>query len=462
MPDTVLALNGAPYPQACYPLQKENHFFVIGDWGGMCGYGLANECGKPGSFDVPQPQQNGRCNDGACGGSDSYTAEQAPDHTAQQRVAATMDAVAAETPPEFVITVGDHFYPGGIIEHCDGRADSANIKGTPHQFKSTFEDIYDSPHMAGKEWMGVLGNHDYGGTCVNTGWTQQIWYTWNEVSDRWVLPAQYYSRNFRFAQNSDSGEWSEDDISVDVFFLDDNVDDGNSDYNHGICQPEGNSGVPGDHFCTEFLGEEDSKGQCAGTPLWIDAPSCETHFKTLWQEQLDWLDEELGKSTADWQMLVMHYPPYSATSTNWNGEKDVLSKVCEKHGVDFIMTGHSHHQMLIYRPGDSTPFRESENVGPPQNVDYGATAWVVSGGGGGITSEGAPRLDGNDGEYGFVDVTVTKDLLSIQMIGHGFEGSPDGQPGNGPPHKIQNGFVQIQKRLRADELPSKATMEVIA
>jgi len=167
----------------------------------------------------------------------------------------------------------------------------------------------------------------------------------------------------------------------------------------------------------------------------------------------------LSKSTADWQMLVMHYPPYSATSKDWNGEKNMLQNVCEKHGVDFIMTGHSHHQMLIYRPGDSTPSRESENVGAPQSVDYGATAWVVSGGGGGITSEGPPRPDGNDGEYGFVDVTVTKDLLSIQMIGHGFQGSPDGTPGNGPPHK--RAVVQIPKRLRADELPSKAKMEVI-
>jgi len=125
------------------------------------------------------------------------------------------------------------------------------------------------------------------------------------------------------------------------------------------------------------------------------------------------------------------------------------------------MTGHSHHQMLIYRPGDSEPSRESENVGPHQAVNYGSTAWVVSGGGGGITSEGAPRLDGNDREYGFVDVTVTKELLSIQMIGHGFEGSADGSPGNGPPHKIAGQFVQIPKRLRADELPSKAKMEVI-
>merc|ERR1712139_507665 len=85
-----------------------------------------------------------------------------------------------------------------------------------------------------------------------------------------------------------------------------------------------------------------------------------------------------------------------------------------KHGVDFIMTGHSHLQMVRYKEAYI-------------DTDLGDVAWVVSGGGGGITSEGPPTVDhqadhelwprgkptGNDDQYGFMDITVTKDTFTI-------------------------------------------------
>lgn len=46
------------------------------------------------------------------------------------------------------------------------------------------------------------------------------------------------------------------------------------------------------------------------------------------------------------------------------------------------------------------------------------TAWVVSGGGGGITSEHIPDPAGNDDQYGFVDLTVSKDELVFEALSH--------------------------------------------
>merc|ERR1711879_445886 len=40
------------------------------------------------------------------------------------------------------------------------------------------------------------------------------------------------------------------------------------------------------------------------------------------------------------------------------------------------------------------------------------TAWVVSGGGGGVTSEHVPLANGSDDQYGFMDMTLSKKLLS--------------------------------------------------
>merc|ERR1712194_270168 len=47
------------------------------------------------------------------------------------------------------------------------------------------------------------------------------------------------------------------------------------------------------------------------------------------------------------------------------------------------------------------------------------TAWIVSGGGGGITSEDIPSEDGDDDQYGFFDLTLSKKVIEIQGISHG-------------------------------------------
>merc|ERR1719401_697829 len=45
--------------------------------------------------------------------------------------------------------------------------------------------------------------------------------------------------------------------------------------------------------------------------------------------------------------------------------------------------------------------------------------WVVSGGGGGVTSEKEQSMDGEDDQYGFMDMTLAKDKITIEGISHG-------------------------------------------
>lgn len=317
---------------------------------------------------------------------------------AQQKVATNMDLIAAQTPPEFVINVGDSFYPGSIVEHCDGLSASVDNSKIPQQFQSTFEDIYNSEHMAHAEWHSVLGNHDYGGVCVQMGWPQQIFYTWNQVSTRWVMPGQYYSRQFRFAKNGD--DWSEEDIIIDVFFLDSNhADVGTQDANHDMCAEQGNTDDT--FYCSGFI----TPNTCAGTDLWGSAATCDSFFKDLWDTQMTWLAEGLDKSTADWQFIVTHFPPSYGTLQE-------LTPLYETYGVDLVMAGHSHFQQVNYK-------------NPSASFDPGDTAWVISGGGGGVTSDGLPLENGDDDMYGFMDMMVTKDQLTINAYSHGqVDGAP--------------------------------------
>lgn len=235
----MLDLNGIAYPQACYALKEENHFFVIGDWGGMCGWGdLEGQCGTDQTYYDDWGQQNSM-NPKPMKNRGQHV--EGVDDNAQQRVAAAMGRIAADSPPEFVVSVGDHFYPGGIAEHANGLSSEYDTTTIPNQFEYAFEKIYNSTDMADAEWMGVLGNHDYGGVCVNMGWPQQVFYTWNEISKRWVLPAQYYSRNLRFSKDS-SDDWSDEDFSIDIFFLDSNhADSGTRDERHDMCAKRGNT-----------------------------------------------------------------------------------------------------------------------------------------------------------------------------------------------------------------------------
>lgn len=355
-----------------------------------------------------------------------------------------MARIAEQTPPEFIVSVGDHFYPGGIAEHCNGVAADYDVTTIPNQFKYAFEDIYNGTHLANKEWMGVLGNHDYGGVCVNMGWPQQIFYTWNEVSKRWVLPAQYYKRNMRFSKGG-TEHWDEEDFTIDIFFLDSNhADSGTTDKNHDMCAKEGNSDDT--YHCAGFLGPNGTDivdGNCAGTPgLWTSERVCNDYFQTLWTDQLAWLEEHLENSVADWQMIVTHFPPSYHTLGG-------LTPLVEKYGVDLIMAGHSHLQEVYYQRA-------------AVNYDIGDTAWVISGGGGGVSSEGPPTQDysgrmpdgsprprndqatGYDDQYGFMDMVITKDHLSIKPYSWG----TDSGYSNGT-QILRNG-AEVRRRPRAD------------
>jgi predicted phosphodiesterase len=368
--------NGAEWPMLCVD-ESEAYFMAIGDWGGMCNF-ENNVCGEGESV---KPMKNNR---------EAVTADKHP----QQAVAHSMKERAQKHKPEFILSLGDHFYPGGIDVHC-GATDNPM-----YQWNMMFEDIYDKKSL-GVDWMGVLGNHDYGGTCFVKGWDQQISYTWHSESGRWVMPAQYFKRTVQFAQ----------DFQAEFFFLDTNLVDAmvpSGDPDHNICSDIHNSGT-GKSYCpmSRFPSPNGGNGtDFASCPtkegMFTSVDQCHDGFKSSWAKQREWLEKELSESTADWQIVVTHYPPAFPP----DGDRDLWPSLGKKYGIDLLVTGHTHSQGLYI--GDDKD----------KQMDMSEFPYIISGGGGGIFSEGAPTESGEDDEYGFVDFKMSKDALEIMMVSH--------------------------------------------
>jgi len=344
------SLNGIKWPKMCVDNSAgdRNHFFTIGDWGGML---------VPGRSPYPPLTFN-------------HTSGKRPyylgvDSLAQVNVAAVLNRVAATQDPQYVINLGDSFYPAGYLSTC-GLKDMCSHAHTL-QFGNVFENVYHGPGIDGKPWMGVLGNHDYGGWKYSAGWDQIIAYTWH--SERWIMPAQYWSRRIQYC-----------DFNVDYFFYDSNYCDAQdpSVKAHNICDQSHNT-----VDCSAMHGPK-------------DVNDCVQWFAKMKSEQLQWLDKALAASDADWLIVVTHF--------NMEYVFQELLPLGKKYGVDLFITAHRHQQEIHYK----------DNVLPMGNIP-----WIISGGGGGITSEGNPEYDGHVlTQYGFFDIEIQKDKLIIDLWSH--------------------------------------------
>merc|ERR1740117_419267 len=108
----------------------------------------------------------------------------------------------------------------------------------------------------------------------------------------------------------------------------------------------------------------------------------------------------LNKSTADWQIIVSHFPPETCV---FHPEVAYdLRDLGYKYGIDFVVSGHRHGQEL--HPSGYGARCPGQTAGIP---------YIITGGGGGITSEAAAEMS-----YGFMDMTLTKDVLTIVDYTH--------------------------------------------
>src|SRR5262249_27146044 len=91
----------------------------------------------------------------------------------QKAVAEQMAVTAKAMDAQFVLALGDNFYPSGVQSVNDP------------QWRTSFEDIY-SAHALNVDWYVALGNHDYRGN-------PQAEVEYSNVSRRWRMPSRYFT-----------------------------------------------------------------------------------------------------------------------------------------------------------------------------------------------------------------------------------------------------------------------------
>jgi len=365
-PEVSTDLNGLQLPETCFLNDEkgDHHFFVIGDWGGVIDWfdPVKHWVHSPKTADHTQK---------------SFAAHHrkkvnSSDDWAQHNVTRWMCYYSERWHPDFVVNLGDNFYWGGIAVQCGGPMDE--VTDPSFQWSNIYESMYKCDGLNHKQWLGVLGNHDYGGFMFTNGWDQAIAYTWSKLkfsTGRWLTPALYYMCPVKYNH-----------FSIDFFFVDSNVFDA-MDYHDNS----------GHNICGEMHNHQAATCGISGP---VSLEQCDDWFKNLWDAEVQWLENALGDSVADWQILATHFPPEHGV--------DEWRRLAKSFGIDLFLTAHRHIQEV--------------HVDDEANL-LAPTSYVVSGGGGGITSEALPTEDGQDDQYGFMDITVTKHEIKITAVSHG-------------------------------------------
>jgi len=121
------------------------------------------------------------------------------------------------------------------------------------------------------------------------------------------------------------------------------------------------------------------------------------------KKQLEWLESELAKDTAEWKIAFCHHPPYSSGSKHGSDKslREVVEPLFVKYGVNVVLTGHDHFY---------------ERIKPQKGIYY-----FVSGAGGklreGNVKEKSPLTDNYfDRDMSFMLVEIAKDQMYFQAI----------------------------------------------
>jgi acid phosphatase len=155
------------------------------------------------------------------------------------------------------------------------------------QFHESYENVYTAQSLQAP-WYVILGNHDYCGNC-----DAQLEYA--KKSPRWTMPARYFQQTHTIDPAT----------KLDLFYVD----------------------------TSPFI--------LAYKEHPLIAPNIATQNTAL---QLQWLEQALAASTAQWKFVMGHHPAYSSGLAHGNQPEIIehFMPLFDKYKVDAYFAGHDH------------------------------------------------------------------------------------------------------------------------
>ncbi|WP_169089348.1 phosphodiester glycosidase family protein [Paenibacillus sp. PL91] len=122
-------------------------------------------------------------------------------------------------------------------------------------------------------------------------------------------------------------------------------------------------------YLAQFHNPQNGAASVKGSNFSFDVK--DTHFvvmntemsSQIFDEQAQWLDEDLGKSDKKWKVIFFHQGPYGSIYANEKVQSTWVP-IFDKHGVDLVMNGHDHIYMR------SHPMKGGEKVAEGQGTRY--------------------------------------------------------------------------------------------
>lgn len=314
----------------------------------------------------------------------------------QRRVAGAIASRARDDPVQFLLTLGDNFYPAGVISQDDP------------QWASTIEEVYADAALRVPMYP-TLGNHDHQGLPI-------VEIRYSEQSDTWSMPASYYSFSRFLADGTEVAFFALDTESIRTGLTGrrDAASLGRRLQTVRVNLERWRTSLSDDlvRFIAERLHENDNftvsrivnlarrTGREIDEGLVRDAIG--GSVPEDYRAQLEWLDKELAQSTARWKIVYGHHPLYGhhATRGHLRVMIDRVEPLLVKHGVDLYIAGHDH---LV------------DMMKPINGVHY-----VTSGGGGG--DDNPYPIDRTDESYyiatggGFALFRVTSEQIEVELV----------------------------------------------
>mmetsp|Transcript_13939 Transcript_13939/g.40840 ORF Transcript_13939/g.40840 Transcript_13939/m.40840 type:complete len:351 (-) Transcript_13939:233-1285(-) len=224
--------------------------------------------------------------------------------------------------PEFILALGDNFYNSGVSSVDD------------RQFKTTFENQFSAESLQ-VPWYICAGNHDYYGGSA--GIDAEIQYS--SKSDRWVYPELYFSKE---VQGSDGTSFLV--VSTDTWRLNAGDTYVKFDLVSGRAVLRSRRLVE-DHFARGLM-DAGKRDALLRTFPEEDDPEHPLEVAAD-QDQLTWLNQTLCESAADWNLVMGHFPIFSATTGEHGDTPSLIDQVlpileaCGGHNTLYF-SGHDH------------------------------------------------------------------------------------------------------------------------